>query len=101
MSIQNRLLLPLAMILLLATQPHTWADGLTRNPQWFACGQTAECVLDTAPCGGPQAVNRKFVTEYQDWYKRIAPVVDCAGVPYPNKVCISCKNHVCTVETEK
>lgn len=78
------------------------AQGL-KGPkqQWFACQSTRDCTLDFGVCGGPAAINRNFVTPYRQWIIPLRQATDCAVLPFPETVCLSCEQLKCIVRTPR
>lgn len=43
---------------------------------WYKCRKDSECTLAAGACG-PDAVNKKYKSEFEEHAKKIAPYVDC------------------------
>lgn len=63
---------------------------------WFKCRKDSECALGAGACG-PEAVNKKYKTEFEEHAKKIAPYVDCMPDDKIKRKAI-CYKQTCTLK---
>ena len=69
------------------------------QPEWFACDTNTDCMATKSVCGGNASVNKKFDDLYQQFVKRMAPMVDCAPIKEEPPAKVDCVQKRCAVIT--
>lgn len=52
---------------------------ITPEPQWFACQEDSDCVVESDACRLVEIVNKKYLGDYRAWRTEISAVVDCGA----------------------
>lgn len=63
---------------------------------WFQCTKNTDCIIAAGACG-PDAVNKKYKTEFEEHAKKIMPYVDCMP-PDKRKRRAVCSKKLCTLK---
>lgn len=63
---------------------------------WFKCFKDNDCTIAAGACG-PDAVNKKYKTEFEEHAKKIMPYVDCMPIDKRKRKAI-CYKKTCTLK---
>lgn len=63
---------------------------------WRACKKTDECVVAAGPCG-PEAVNKKYQSVFEEHAIKLKPFVDCMPPEDVTRKAV-CKKKKCVLE---
>lgn len=63
---------------------------------WFKCFKDNDCTIGAGACG-PDAVNKKYKTEFEEHAKKIMPYVDCMPIDKRKRKAI-CYKKTCTLK---
>ena len=72
------------------------------NETWFSCKNSQSCVWTSAPCGGPEAVNKEYKEQYERYSLNQSTMIRCVVVS-PSYVRESknhavCKERTCVID---
>ena len=72
---------------------HEWHAG---HEKWAVCKTNSDCIVMDVPCGPPQAINKWFQKDYEDWWaKKVAgQLIDCARLS-KETFAAACKSGSC------
>lgn len=63
---------------------------------WFQCTKNIDCTIAAGACG-PDAVNKKYKTEFETHAKKIMPYVDCMPIDRRKRQAV-CSKKICTLK---
>lgn len=66
------------------------------NPSWHFCQNNEDCNLSSAPCGGLEGVNKRYLASYEEWRNKVAPSLQCMGPKGQPPQKVSCIANRCT-----
>jgi len=81
--------------LLFGSFPGAATEIIQRDEQWFECDTPQQCVWVADPCFWPDAVNRAYQKQYEDYAENQRTMIRCAGPPSDNDVRKSKNQVVC------
>jgi hypothetical protein len=67
---------------------------------WHACENAGDCTIVNGFCNNPEAVNRRYRDQYEDWVKSSGPAA-CTLLPPPQSICITCQQSRCVSKIKR
>jgi hypothetical protein len=73
------------------------SNVIQADPAWFSCEKDRDCALERGVCGQFQAVNSKFLAQFEQYRQQMNQSVSCSvnEGPLPSQP-VRCQQHRCT-----